>query len=200
MNMVSVVCVLKKEGVFTEAHVSLLGEEVKKHLTVPHQFICLSDTGLIHSKTLLNNYPKWWSKIEAFRITGAVIYFDLDTAIFNSLNSLASSLLKARCQNISSLYMLRTFQKTEGWSSAAMAWSGNWRWLYDEFMAGNDMHNYGYDQRYVIAKMKEKNRSIIAIQSLVRGTVWCSKHHIPTEEEIKKRNVTISCFYNKVKK
>lgn len=200
MDMVSVVCVLKNGGFFTEAHVALLKEKVRKFLTVPYQFICLSDMGLINEKPLLNNYPKWWSKVEAFRVTGAVIYFDLDTSIFNSLDSVGKSILKSKQQGLNCFYMLRTFQKTEGWSSAVMAWSGNWRWLYDEFMAGNDMHTYGYDQRYIIAKMKEKNRSIIAVQSLVKGTVWCSKHHTPTDEEITKRNVTISCFYSKVVK
>ena len=200
MDVVSVVCVLKEGGAFNAEHALTLKEQVGKNLSVPYQFICLSDRNIQDEKPLLNNYPKWWSKIEAFRITGAVIYLDLDTSVFNSINSLAESIVSEKQQNISCLYMLRTFQKTEKWSSTVMAWSGNWRWLYDEFAAGTDMTKYGYDQRYLIAKMEEKNKPIIAVQSLIRGTVWCSKHHTPTEEEIKRRNITICCFHNRAKK
>ena len=103
-NEVSVVCVLKRGWIYNQASVKKLREMINQHLTIPFQFICLSDMEVPYRKPLLDNYYKWWSKIEAFRITGAVIYFDLDTAIFQSIDSMAVNLLSAKNKNINSNY------------------------------------------------------------------------------------------------
>lgn len=199
---VSVVCVLKRGGIYNQASVKKLREMLNQHLTVPFQFICLSDMITPYSKPLLDNYYKWWSKIESFRITGAVIYFDLDTAIFQSINSMAVNLLNAKNKNINTMYMLHTFRNTfkntGEWSSSFMAWSGDWKWLYNEFNENEDIQKYQWEQKYIIDKLQSRNSSILSIQGLVKGKVTGYKHYIMNDEELKRMNVTVACFHNKI--
>lgn len=202
-DRVSIVCVLKRGGIYNQSAVKNLHDAIVKHLTLPYEFICLTDMVSPYSRPLLDNYYKWWSKIEAFRITGAVIYFDLDTAIFNSIDSVAKSLLDGKNKGLNTMYMLHTFKNTfkntGEWSSSFMAWSGNWKWVYDEFNENEDIQKYQWEQKYIIDKLKMRNMSILSIQGLVKGRVTGYKHYIIPDEKIKEDNVTVACFHNKIK-
>src|SRR3990167_8298031 len=203
-DKVSIVCVLKNGGAYSHISVENLKNAINKVLSTPYEFICLTDVMTTsYSKCLLSNYYKWWSKLEAFRITGAVIYFDLDTAIFQSIDSIAKSVLeaKAKSKGLNTMYMLHTFRNsfrdTGEWSSSFMAWSGDWKWLYREFNENEDRDKYQWEQRYIIDKLKMKGSPILSIQGLVEGKVVGYKHYTLSDEEIKNMNITVACFHNK---
>jgi hypothetical protein len=91
-----VACVLRS-GDFRGRHYSIewamrLKAMVARNLTVPHQFVCLSDieTLGIDRIPLQENWPGWWSKIELFgpslRSARRVFYLDLDVIINGSLD------------------------------------------------------------------------------------------------------------------
>jgi len=200
-DKVSVICVLKRGGVYRQSFVKNLRDMVTKHLSFPHEFVCLTDMISPFSRPLLDNYYKWWSKIEAFRITGAVIYFDLDTAIFKSIDSMAKSLLEGKNKGLNVMYMLHTFRNsfknTGEWSSSFMAWSGDFKWLFNEFNENEDVDKYQWEQKYIIDKLQGRNIPILSIQGLVKGKITGYKHYTMSDEEIKKMNVTVACFHNK---
>lgn len=98
--MLTVACVYRT---FTSAHtgsyyndawVHKLQRGVARHLTVPHRFVCLSNS-FVPDVTVLplqSQWDGWWSKIELFRpglFNGPVLSFDLDVMITGSLDAFA---------------------------------------------------------------------------------------------------------------
>src|SRR6056300_21565 len=83
------------------SYVEKLRNMVSRHMTVPYEFVCLTDdptpiTGvrLIVEKNA--GYIKgWWHKIHMFDpnlpLQGTILYFDLDVVIINNLDKLAIS-------------------------------------------------------------------------------------------------------------
>ena len=86
----AVLCVLRSGGEYTAEYVRKLRDAVKRNLTLPHRFVCLSDVPVPCERIPLEHkWPGWWSKIEIFRpgvITGPTLYLDLDTCITGSLD------------------------------------------------------------------------------------------------------------------
>lgn len=81
----------KREKVYSPKWVERLQAMVKKNLSIPHRFVCLSNVDvpceripLSHSHT----WPGWWSKIELFTpglFKGRVLYLDLDLVVMKDL-------------------------------------------------------------------------------------------------------------------
>lgn len=83
--MLDVICVLKSGGIYDASWVAKLRDGVKRNLSRPHNFRCLSDVDVPCERSMLNHdWPGWWSKIEMFRdgvIDRETLYLDLDTVI-----------------------------------------------------------------------------------------------------------------------
>ena len=96
--MLTVACVLRSGGIYTPEWANRLQRGVARHLPIPHEFVCLTDTtnGLspeIRPIPLEHDWPGWLSKQELFRpgqFDGLVIYIDLDSVVVGDLSSLAS--------------------------------------------------------------------------------------------------------------
>jgi hypothetical protein len=90
----TVLCVLKSGGDYDAEYVRKLRDGVKRNLTIPHRFVCLSDVPVPCERIpLKHGWPGWWSKIEVFRpdvITGPTLYLDLDTIITGKLDPVMS--------------------------------------------------------------------------------------------------------------
>ena len=95
--MTTVVCVWVKGHVhYQTEYVTHLRAMVRRHLTRPHRFVCLTDRPewLPHLETIPIPSPPplkgWWSKIHVFNdalgLTGRVLYLDLDTLIVSALD------------------------------------------------------------------------------------------------------------------
>lgn len=101
--MITVACVWVKGNVpYTAEYVARLQAMVARHLSQPHEFVCLTDRPAqvpqnaraitIASPSPL---PGWWAKLELFNPSrewpGRVLYFDLDTLIVDRLDAIAAS-------------------------------------------------------------------------------------------------------------
>lgn len=120
--MLSIACVLKSGPEYRTQHVFWLAAQVKQYLTIPHRFVCLTDTPDavsrkdIHPIRLLHDFPGWWSKVELVRrgvFDGPVLYCDLDTIICGSLDGIA---LGHR------FTVLENFWRSDRIGSGLMAW------------------------------------------------------------------------------
>jgi len=98
--MLTVACVYWKgyfegrEDIFNSIYVDKLFNMVKRNLTIPFNFVCLTNYidhhTMYDTEPLQNNWPGWWSKVELFRpglFEGRVLYIDLDTLILKDLSA-----------------------------------------------------------------------------------------------------------------
>lgn len=97
--MVTVICV-KFGNRYGRDYVERLRNMVSRHLTVPYEFVCLTDDhhpieGVRSIVQPNANYTKgWWHKVHMFDpglpLKGKILYFDLDVVIHNNINKLAT--------------------------------------------------------------------------------------------------------------
>lgn len=127
--MLTVACVLKGGGEYRPEHVEALRCQVREHLSLPHRFVCFTDVAGLPCATtpLAHGWPGWWSKIELFdgRLTGDVLYLDLDTAIVGAIDDLVTGHHR--------LTVLANFWG-RGIGSGLMAWSGDLTGIYRRFV------------------------------------------------------------------
>ena len=73
---------------YPEYYVHRLKSEVEKHLTIPHQFKCLTDQMIAGIETVpqVSSKQGWWQKNDLFWFDGPSLYFDLDTVITGNLD------------------------------------------------------------------------------------------------------------------
>ena len=130
--MLDVVCVLRAGGKvgYSADWVHRLQRAVARNLTLPHRFVCLTDTPVqCESVPLVRGDSGFWSKMELFRpglFSNPVLYIDLDTVI---------------CQNIDDIVHRCHGQEFVMWmepdngihSSALMYWNGDHSWLWDMY-------------------------------------------------------------------
>lgn len=91
--MLTVMCVLKNGALYNAEWVEKLMRGVKRNLSIPHRFSCLSDVPVpCHRIPMKHDWPGWWGKIELFRkgvVRTPCLYLDLDTVITGSIDELA---------------------------------------------------------------------------------------------------------------
>lgn len=93
--MVTVVCVYRPGGGFTDEYVHRLKCAVSEYSTVHDRFVCLTTRKIRGVETIgfKQNWMGWWSKLELFRpglFTGRVFYMDLDTMLVGDISELVS--------------------------------------------------------------------------------------------------------------
>lgn len=106
-EQLTVACVLRTEGgdypgakktgedAYDATYVWRLKQQVKRHLSLDHQFVCLTETHIagVTCRLLAHDWPGWWAKLELFRpdlFTGRVLYLDLDTSVVGPIDGLAT--------------------------------------------------------------------------------------------------------------
>jgi hypothetical protein len=161
----TVACVLKSGGIYDATWVTRLKAGVAKHLLIEYRFVCLSDVDVPCERIPLeHDWPGWWSKIELFKLSGPVLYFDLDTAIVGDLVEIAGWIPQT------TFTMLRDFYAPGHFGSGVMGWSrDSVRRLYDIF-ASNP-----------IGAMAVR-RARMGDQAYIEDT-WFSKPHIVCWQE-----------------
>lgn len=125
---------------YTPAHVRWVRDMVAKHLTIPHEFVCLSDVDIegVCTVPFRHDWAGWWGKIELFRhdlfVGERVFYLDLDTVIVDNINHIVGHDHKfTTLRNMSS-------PKTDRIGSGVMAWHGDLSEIYKTFRADPDMY------------------------------------------------------------
>jgi hypothetical protein len=129
--VLTVACVLRSGGIYDAEWVRKLRDGVAGNLTLPHRFFCMSDVDVpCEHAPLLNDWPGWWSKIELFRyglFVGPVLYLDLDTVVVGSLDTIAVHPHR--------FTMAHEFYRPHLLCSTAMAWHGDYSFIYEAFEA-----------------------------------------------------------------
>lgn len=134
-----IACVLKIGGEYGPEHVEALRDSIFKHNGFI-KIVCLTDYAEeidgVECRGLLNDYPRWWPKLELFDEfkKEPVIYFDLDTVITGPIDDLWRY----------KLTMLKDVNNLSSFGSGIMAWAGDYSYLYEDFKknAANYMREY----------------------------------------------------------
>lgn len=172
--MLKVVCVLKSGGDYDETYVLALYYAVLRNLTVPFEFLCLSDVPVDCPFIPLNNgWRGWWSKIELFRLKGAVLYLDLDTVIIGNLDPLAETILNMPKDQF---LMLRAIHRKRQWASGVMGWNGDFSFIYNHFKYDMSPRKFPWDQNYIISKLLAKKKTIKCVQDYQSGMYSYKRH------------------------
>ena len=141
-NKVTVICV-RFGNKYGREYVERLRSMVQKHLTIEHEFVCLTDDqhpipGVRSIVQPNANYVKpWWHKVHMFDenldISGRIIYFDLDIVIHRNINKLIT--------NIGNTFIgIRDFNRKfhPTWkylNSSVMSWEhGTQNFIYTDFI------------------------------------------------------------------
>ena len=95
-------------------YVERLQAAVKRNLTLPHRFVCLTDQPqAVNCETLPIplNLPSWWGKVALFSdvIPGRKLFFDLDTVIIGNIDDFA--------RYTGDLAVIRPFYREDGIAS-----------------------------------------------------------------------------------
>lgn len=166
----TVACVLKSGGIYNARWVERLRNGVRKHLEVPHRFVCLTDTvdaveaAGIDAIPLTEDWPGWWSKLELFKpgnISGPVLYLDLDSIVVGSLKDIAN--------------YPHAFTMAHDWNhgcacSTAMAWNGDYSFIYEAFAADPQGTSEKYDKHL---------RPRVGDQAFIEDQLHAHGHPIP---------------------
>lgn len=142
--MITIACVLKlgewnnanKKVEYKEAYVRWLHKQIKQYVTIPHKFVCLTDSKKLEDVAipLKHNYPGWWSKIELFRPDLAlhdVFYLDLDTVIVDNINHIVSSVPDCGFRVLRNMSTKK--KNTRKIGSGLMRWKGDYSYLFNNF-------------------------------------------------------------------
>lgn len=153
----SVVCVRFGTG-YNRQYVEKLRNMVSRHLTLPYEFVCLTDDSepINGVKTIVQpngGYKKqWWHKIHMFDksldLCDRILYFDLDVVICNSIDKLIQ-------QNGNGLYGIRDFNRKyqpalKKLNSSAMYWyKKDFNFLYEKFLKDQASMKFHGDQDWI---------------------------------------------------
>lgn len=192
-----IACVLKTGNYFDERYVINLKAMLERNLTVPFDFVCLTDFSRIDGCDIipLKNYNlfSWWSKLELFRkglFKGVerVIYFDLDTIILSNIDDIVN-LEKP-------FYGLRPWNKANfskgNLASGIMSWKpGDYHFLYD--WTGKSLNSFRNDQEYISGLLRHHNFEYSFLQDEIEG-IYSYKRQARTGLPIGAR---IICFHGR---
>jgi len=192
-------CVYKTGGDYNHLDALRLKHNIEKHTSMDFEFICLTDdmlllptvdAALTHggkngeaniledvdywAQPLFNGWGGWWSVVELFRLQGPIVVTGLDTVFVDSVDPLLELALECGPEDF---YMIHAFKKREVFASGFMIWSGDWRWVYNNFNFKRHARHYQWEQRYTKAQLAKRDIKIKAVQDFVSG-VYSYKHHV----------------------
>lgn len=96
MDRLTVICVLRSGGCYNGAYVHRLEQAVARHLSIPHDFVCLTDRPVpCESIPMRHAFSGKWSKVELFDpalpLSGRILYLDLDVVIQGNIDAIAET-------------------------------------------------------------------------------------------------------------
>ena len=161
--MITVACV-KWGDKYSEEYVYRLRDMVAKNLSIPHQFVCISDEFIegIYTSKPPNEFELdgWWPKMFLYRpdlFTGKVLYLDLDTVIQKNIDALVSYsdgfcgvYTKWNPITTDGTYAWTTLRHKIPFNSSVLTFTAeDYYWLWDKFTKdpiGYMMKYYGDDK------------------------------------------------------
>lgn len=149
--MINIVCVLKCGGKvgYDATWVEKLQNAVKRNLSIPHEFICLSDVEVPCKRIPLEHTsnvksPGWWAKMQLFKpglFDGPVLYLDLDTVITGNLDELINTITAQHD------FLMEYDSHFNISSSAVLYWNGDYSNVYNEYISKSEY----YEEKYSLS-------------------------------------------------
>lgn len=197
MGMLTVACVYKPGGGFSDDYVYRLRDGVKQHCQAEHNFVCLTSQRLKSVETipLAQDWIGWWNKLQLFKkdqFSGPVVYFDLDTMIVGDITDIVS-----KPQEFA---VLSDFYGKHRINSGVMAWNADkdWSALYELFDASRvpeysqSMEKWG-DQGWIENNLLEPPARL---QDQFPGKIVSYKADIRKQNAVPE-GAAIVCFHGK---
>ena len=192
--MCKIVCVYKTGGDFDAGYVKALHQACRKYTGIDFEFVCLtddskfmgSDKSGIHFVRLKNKYAGWWSKIEAFKVTGPVLYLDLDTVIVSDLKKYLSYI---KNMGSNEMLMLKPFNENNAmWASGIMGWNGDHSFLEADFPFWRALYEKHNDQIYISERLISRRIFVKEVQPEIGGVYsfkrFCRENGLPKDAKI----------------
>lgn len=181
--MIKIVCVLKSGGEYDERYVENLYNAIRRNCFENFQFVCLNDVDNKTEFPLLNDWSGWWSKIELFRLTGKVLYFDLDTIILKDISNMiqvVNNLKENEFIGVKAFNPRRNLYEKTMFNSGVMGWNGDFKFIYDNFDFEKESNNPDKecigDQDYISRELREKKINIKFWQNEMIGLYSYKRH------------------------
>jgi hypothetical protein len=143
LNKVTVVCV-RFGPRYGREYVERLRNMISRHMTVPYEFVCLTDDqhpieGVRSIVQPNANYARgWWHKVHMFDpalpLSGRILYFDLDIVIHNNIDKL----VKERTNEFLGIHDFnrKFYANWNSLNSSAMCWNhGTQNFIWERFKA-----------------------------------------------------------------
>uniref|UniRef100_A0A6M3IR76 Glycosyltransferase n=1 Tax=viral metagenome TaxID=1070528 RepID=A0A6M3IR76_9ZZZZ len=198
--MLRIAMVLKRGGIYTVDYARRLAQGVRQHLGGEYDILCLTDLSDAECEPLLDcgvdtlvplesESPGWWAKMELFKLSGPIIYFDLDTVIMGRLDPLVAWTRRSTPY----LLMLKGFIQGRPPQSGVMAWcddvSGIWDYYQAALQAGATFGGrpgrhalywkgtqYRGDQDFIVDAIHPASLQIRHVQDIMPGVHSYKRH------------------------
>jgi len=197
---ITIACVLRSDGLYDYTYVNNLYHAVKTYSSGKEfRFVCITDTtdnidAGVECIMLVNNFDKWWSKVELFREdifteSERIIYLDLDTIVCGDIIDMV--------HNTKGFVGLRDFYRPDFFASGVMIWnpSPETHFIYNNFLKHSDriMRNYiRGDQHYI----SEAKRRINFIQDYMPFNIASFKRDcLKGNDVVIPEHCSIICFH-----
>lgn len=174
--MLSVVCV--QTGNYLgrgEEYVRKLKANVERNLTLPHQFVCVTDHFIEDVWCMPSQFRGWWEKIRLFKpglFEGRVMFLDLDTFIVGNIDHIAAY--------DGHFATLHDFWRPAGLGPAVMLFDPQWaRFIWEEWAAEDyPMTDPRGDQAWIENRNQGRMRKDVDIlQEMFPGAFVSYKTH-----------------------
>ena len=196
---ITIMCVLKSGGIFDINYVERLRNMVARHVTIPYQFICLSDVEIpkdvCASLKLKRGYPGSWAKVEMFRPElvepGRMVYFDLDSIILANINDVLNTK-----HNFIGLKPWNKSNRGKGLlASGMMAWTndGVYSFIYEQFASKMIKEYPAGDQEWISRALMAQGEEYSYYQDVVPGIYSYKRDCRPK----KPNDARIVCFHGR---
>jgi|APSaa5957512535_1039671.scaffolds.fasta_scaffold02579_17 hypothetical protein len=202
--MLTIACVLKSGGDYDWEYVNRLKKNIDENITHEYKFVIFTDMWEskqcppegVEIRYLESEFKTYWSKLELFRLTGEVLYFDLDTIILNGLDFLIEGIrtMVSFHPEKDHFFMMKAFNRHRRYASGILAWNGDFEWLYSSTKP-EMIERYGkWEQDYIVDRLCSVKQKINFIDDCMGGGIISYKHHciagIP-------KSANIICFHGK---
>jgi hypothetical protein len=149
--MIKIVCVLKTEGskIYNPEWVYKLENTLKRNISIPFEFVCLSDIPLRCNYVLLDSgMSGWWNKLQLFKpglFTDETLYFDLDIIISKSLDRFIENL-----RSMPFTFLMANEPPMGIYNSSIMYWKDDQSHLYKQYISNPEVHHEKYRSKYFL--------------------------------------------------
>jgi len=200
--MLNFVTILRSGGDYSPTDVIALAAQVRKNLTISHEFVCYTDTpinnDLVVELELKNPWPSSWAVLEMWKHVGTTIVTGLDTIVVDNIDRLGE--LATTCPD-DEIYLCRPrnkrMLKMGFWANGITVFNGDWSWILNNFDHREAIKKWRWEQMYMSNEIKNAKKRVHIVQDNIDG--WYSyKVLLKTGKSSKKpKDATIVTFAGK---